>query len=71
MTTPFKDMLASFHDELSSIVDEQKRSKEEGMATRGDSRPFSSMLTQDEEPYTEASPTQVEEPEPEVYVRGG
>lgn len=65
----FKDTLSSYFDELSSIVDEQKKQKEEGMDVRDD-RPYSSMLTQDEEPSGEANPSQVEEPEPEVIVRG-
>ena len=52
-----------------AIVDEQKKVKEEGMDVRDD-RPYSSMLTRDEEPSGEANPSQVEEPEPEVIVRG-
>lgn len=66
----FRDTLGGYFDELSSIVDEQKKQKEDGMDIRDD-RPFSSMLTQDEEPTGENSPAQTEEAEPEVFVRGG
>jgi len=69
MPSSFSDMLGGFHDELSSIVDEQKRQKEEGQDIRDD-RPFSSMLTRDEEPSGEPNPAQIEEQEPEVIVRG-
>jgi hypothetical protein len=62
-------MLSSYFDELSSIVDAQKKEKEEGMDMRDD-RPFSSMLTADEEPTEDYNPAQVGEPEPEVIVRG-
>jgi hypothetical protein len=65
----FRNMLSSYFDELTSIVDEQKKQKEEGMDVRDD-RPYSSLLTQDEEPSGEANPSQVDEPEPEVIVRG-
>lgn len=65
----FSDMLSSYFDELTSIVSEQKKQKEEGMDIRNDS-PFSSMLTQDEEPLEERSPTQAEEAEPEVILGG-
>lgn len=69
MPSSFRDMLGGFHDELSSIIDEQKKQKEEGQDIRDD-RPYSSLLTGDEEPSGEASPAQIEEPEPEVIVRG-
>jgi hypothetical protein len=65
----FRDTLSGYFDELSSIVEEQKKNKEEGLDVRDD-RPYSSMLTQDEEPSGEANPSQVDEPEPEVIVRG-
>lgn len=70
MASSFRDMLGGYFNELSSIVDEQKKQKEDGMDVRDD-RPFSSMLTQDEEPSGESSPDQIEEQEPEVIVRGG
>jgi len=66
----FRDTLSSYFDELSSIVSDQKKQKEEGMDVRDD-RPYSSMLTQDEEPTGEAQPSQVEETEPEVITRSG
>ena len=58
----FRDTLSSYFDELSSIVDEQKKQKEEGQDIRDD-RPYSSMLTQDEEPSRENPPPIQEEPE--------
>lgn len=66
----FKDQTSSFFDELSSIVDEQKRVKEEGLDAQGGGKPFSSMLTQDEEPQTQYNPADVEV-EPEVVTRRG
>jgi len=66
---PFKDMLAGYFDELSSIVDEQKKQKEDWSEKR-DGRPFSSLLTQDEEPSGEPTPPQIEETQPEVITRG-
>jgi len=66
----FRDSLSSYFDELSEIVNEQKKQKEESMDIRDD-RPYSSMLTQDEEPSGEANPAQIEETEPEVITRSG
>lgn len=68
MSSSFRDMLSGYFDELSSIVDEQKKQKEEGQDLRDD-RPYSSLLTQDEEPTAEPAPPQIEE-EPEVITRG-
>jgi len=66
---PFKEEMSSFLDELSGIIDEQKKEKEEGMDLRTDS-PFSSQLTQDEEPNT-YNPGNLAEPiPPEMVVRG-
>ena len=69
MPSSFSDMLSGFHDELSCIVDEQKKQKEEGQDIRDD-RPYSSLLTGDEEPVDDPYPPQIEEQEPEVIVRG-
>lgn len=66
----FRDTLSSYFDELTEIVNEQKKKKEEGMDVRDD-RPYSSMLTQDEEPTGETPPNQIEETEPEVITRSG
>ena len=65
----FRDETSSFFDELSGIIDAQQTEKEEGMDQQND-RPYSSLLTQDEEPNQEYNPDQVEEPEPEVVTRG-
>ena len=62
----FRDQTSAFFDELSSIVDEQKKVKEEGM-TQGGS-PFSSKLTQDEEPTPQYNQSDAEA-EPEVVTR--
>lgn len=47
----FKDETSAFFDELSKIIDMQTAGREQG-ALQGEDRPFSSMLTQDEEPVT-------------------
>jgi hypothetical protein len=63
----FKDQTSSFFDELTKIVDKQKEVREEGMEVGGD-RPFSSTLTQDEEP-TQAYDQSEAEVEPDVVTR--
>lgn len=65
----FADQTGSFFDELGNIVDEQKRQQEAGME-KEDPTPYSSMLTQDEEP-TSDNPMASEEAEPEVVTRSG
>lgn len=64
----FRDQTSSFFDELSSMLDEQKKSREDTMDLQND-RPYSSMLTQDEEPTQEYNPASLEQPEPEVVTR--
>ena len=61
---------SAFYDELSKILSAQKQAKEEDMDLRWD-RPYSSLLTQDEEPTQEYNPQQLEEAQPEVVTRGG
>lgn len=65
----FLDQTSSFFDELSRIMDEQQKDREGAMDLRSE-RPYSSLLTQDEEPTQEYNPQQLEEPEPEVVTRG-
>jgi len=64
----FKDQTSAFFDEISSMLDEQKKSQEADMDA-GNERPYSSQLTQDEEPTTDYNAQQAEEAEPEVYTR--
>ena len=66
----FAQQTSAFFDELSSILDKERKVREEDI-DRHSGRPFSSELTQDEEPVDERSPYQVEDTEPEAYVRGG
>lgn len=65
----FSDSTKSFFDELSTILEAQQAEKEEGIDQRND-RPFSSMLTQDEEPTEERSPNAMGDDEPEIITRG-
>jgi hypothetical protein len=65
----FLQQSTSFFDELTKILDEQQQSRDDAMETRSE-RPYSSLLTQDEEPTQEYNPQQLEEPEPEVVTRG-
>lgn len=66
----FARQTAAFFKELGAIIEEQRKEKERGMEPDTE-RPFSSMLTQDEEPGEEYNPPGVEEPEPEVITRFG
>lgn len=66
----FADEAKAFFDELSSVVDSQQATKEEGQRQSSD-RPFSTLLTQDEEPTDQHDPNQAEESEPEVITRAG
>lgn len=65
---PFADSTSSFFDELSSILNAQKADKEEHMNLTND-RPYSSMLTQDEEPVDDGHPHSADHGEPEVVTR--
>ena len=66
----FADEAKSFFDELSNVVNSQQAAKEEGQMQSTD-RPFSTLLTQDEEPTLQQDPNQAEESEPEVITRAG
>lgn len=66
----FADATKAFFNELSEIVEQQQAAKEEGLDLRSD-RPYSSLLTQDEEPIADYSPMQLDWMEPEVITRGG
>ena len=65
----FTDSTRSFFDELSKIIEKQQSDKEEGLDLRHD-RPYSSLLTQDEEPSSDYPP-QLDWQEPEVITRSG
>jgi hypothetical protein len=65
----FREETAAFFDELTNIVDEQMKDRQQGMEASNES-PFSSMLTRDEEPIIPQQ--EVLEPfEPEVITRQG
>ena len=63
----FSEQTASFFDELASIVDDQKKENQGDLNTETD-RPYSSLLTQDDEPV-DRGPQQFQEQEPEVITR--
>jgi len=64
----FSDQTSSFFDELSRIIDEKQKARDKSMTEQGGARPFSSMLTQDEEPTQEYNSAD-QEIEPEVVTR--
>ena len=64
----FSQESSAFFDELTKIIDQQQSEREEEM-DRSEATPYSSLLTQDEEPSESYNPQQVEEPEPEVVTR--
>jgi len=66
----FVDATGSFFNELSQILEHQQAEKEEGMDLRSD-RPYSSLLTQDDEPNSDYSPLQLDSQEQEVITRAG
>lgn len=66
----FADSTGAFFKELSKILDEQQAVKEDGLDLRSD-RPYSALLTQDEEPISDYSPMQLDWQEPEVITRSG
>jgi hypothetical protein len=66
----FADSTSAFFSELSKIIEKRQAEKEEGMDLRGE-RPYSSLLTQDEEPSADYSPMQLDWQEPEVITRSG
>jgi hypothetical protein len=64
----FKDQTLSFFDELTAMLDEQQKGREEQMDAQNTGQgPYSNLLTQDETP-TETPPPE-EQPEPEVITR--
>ena len=65
----FLQQSSAFFDELSKIYDKRQGSRDDAMELRSE-RPYSSLLTQDEEPTQDYNPQQLEEPEPEVVTRG-
>ena len=66
----FSAMTSAFFDELSKIRDEKLQDRESELDKRTE-RPFSSLLTQDEEPTEEPNPAAYEIEEPEVVTRSG
>lgn len=66
----FTDSTGAFFQELSEILKQQQQAKEDGLDLRAD-RPYSALLTQDEEPIADYSPMQLDWQEPEVITRGG
>ena len=66
----FTDSTGAFFKELSEILEQQQAAKEDGLDVRTD-RPYSSLLTQDEEPIGDYSPMQLDWQEPEVITRSG
>lgn len=65
----FSRQSEAFFDELSSIIDERRKDKESAMDQRND-RPFSSLLTQDEEPTDDGNTSPIDLEEPEIITRG-
>jgi len=70
MRPSFADTTAAFFDELQSMKDAVQQDREKGLDTHYD-RPYSSMLTMDEEPTEEPNPSTFDLEEPEVVVRSG
>ena len=66
----FADESKAFFDEISNILEVQREEREAEIDKRSE-RPYSSLLTQDEEPVADYNPLQAEEPEPEVITRAG
>jgi hypothetical protein len=67
----FSDQTSAFFDELSSILDADQKKREAHLEGQSDGQgPYSNLLTQDETPYVSYNPIALEEPPPEVIVRG-
>ena len=64
----FAESTKAFFDELSGILESQQAEKEKGLDKRTD-RPYSSLLTRDEEPEDERTPESMDDEEPEVVTR--
>ena len=65
----FSDQTAAFFDELENIINEQKKSNQ-GEIDPQTERPYSSLLTQEQEPM-EQQQQPVQDTEPEVITRHG
>ena len=65
----FREQSASFFDELGKIYEEKQKLRDQYMGKR-DERPYSSQLTQDEEPNPDYYNPTTDEGEPEVILRG-
>lgn len=63
----FREQTSAFFDEMTRIIDEQKKARDEYQGIR-EGTPYSSMLTQDEEPVVQYNPAELEL-EPEVVTR--
>jgi len=66
----FLQQTSSFFDELGKILDTQKKERD-GEIQKATGRPFSSELTQDEEPTEPYNPSPLEYEEPQVISRVG
>ena len=64
----FADSSKAFFDELSDMLEEQQAEKEKDLDKRT-GRPYSSLLTRDEEPEDDRTPETSDEEEPEVVTR--
>jgi hypothetical protein len=64
----FGHEMTAFFDELGKIRAAQEKKREDVYGSDHKSRPFSSLLTQDEEP-TDYFPDQAVDEEPQVIVR--
>lgn len=65
----FREQTSAFFDELTNIVNQQMKDKAQAEEQESET-PFSSMLTQDEEPVS-TSEEVVEDAEPEIITRQG
>jgi hypothetical protein len=66
----FAQQTSAFAEELSRILNEKQKDLETELDIRND-RPYSSLLTRDEEPVSDYNPQQADEAEPEVFTRAG
>jgi hypothetical protein len=64
-----KPIASAFFDELGNILEEREKVRDENMQPNSE-RPYSSTLTQNEEPGDYHNPAPIEEGEPEVITRG-
>jgi len=67
----FARQTSAFFDEFTKIIDAQNKERDAHI-DKTTERPFTSELTQDEEPINyDQNPYQAEESEPEVFTRAG